>query len=64
MLVTYLDVIGAEKSSLNWDSLEHRASAWRTVPALEIPTELLRPNILTDFHTLGYPCSDILIPPL
>ena len=43
----------AEKSSLNRDSnpgpLAYRASA--------LPTELLRPDILTDSHTPGYPVT-------
>ena len=44
------NVTGGEKSSLNRDSnpgpLAYRASA--------LPTELLRPDILTDSHTPGY----------
>ena len=51
----YHHVTGGEKSSLNRDSnpgpLAYRASA--------LPTELLRPDILTDSHTPGYPVTII-----
>ena len=46
-------IAGGEKSNLSRDSnpgpLAYRASA--------LPTELLRPDILTDSHTPGYPVT-------
>ena len=51
------NVAGGEKSSLNRDSnpgpLAYRVSA--------LPTELLKPEILTDFHTPGYPVTLALL---
>ena len=54
---SYVCVAGGVKSSLNRDSnpgpLAYRASA--------LPTELLRPDILTDSHTPGYPVTYIFL---
>ena len=52
----FICVTGGEKSSLNRDSnsgpMAYRASA--------LPTELSRPDILTDSHTPGYPVTSAI----
>ena len=46
-------VTGGERSSLNWD-LNPRPLAYH---ASTLTTELLRPNILLDYHPVTYPSS-------